>query len=259
MVGQLKSSKATPHSSPERVKTKKSPVFLRAIFLASLVIASCSQEQPTATLEPTNTSFSIRSSTPTFTQTVTPTTTPSHTNTPEPTVTLTPTFFPLFPVVKEWSTYTVPFGDVGVSIQYPADWQVNPINNFDQISFHLDAAREISRNYGYQLYIYKRLIADRHFTDPHTWEPNEGGYKVLWEKPIKVDGLTGVEFVWGPDILGSLEGILYSQEYELDIRLSGSLDHIAEKDVIEIGYDNIIQEHFHIFEYMLQSIRVQNK
>jgi hypothetical protein len=241
---------------------KKAYVFIHAIFLATLVITSCSQVQPTATFEPTTTSYPIRSSTPTFTQTVTPTTTPLPTKTPEPTITLTPTFFPLFPVVKEWSTYTFPFGDVRVSIQYPADWRVN-LNSYPYgdtaITFRLDSQIERSRNYGISLSIENLPIADRHFTDPHTWEPNEGGLKVIWEKQLKVDDLTGIEFIWGSDKLGSLYGNLYSQEYELDLRLNGTFDHIDEKDVIEIGYDKIIQEHFYVFEHMLQSIRVQNK
>jgi hypothetical protein len=254
IIGLLKNAKAIPLNSLERTKMKKVPVISLVVF-ASLLLTSCSQVQPAAILEPTNTSIPIRSSTPTFTEALAATTTPLHTNTPEPTFTTTPTFLPLFPVVKEWSTYTFPFGDVVVSIQYPVDWQVSPINNFDQINFYLDSARGISRNYGYQLQMYKRPIADRHVTDPHTWEPNEGGYKVLWEKPLKVGDLTGVEFVWGGPYL---YGILYSQKYELDIRLAGELDHIDEKDVIETGYDNIIQEHFQVYEYMLQSIRVQD-
>lgn len=241
---------------------KKTLVILLAIFLTSLLIPSCSQVQPIAAQEPTNIPFPTQSSTPTFTQAATPITIPLQTNTPESTVTPTSTLLPPFPVVKEWATYTFSFRDVEVSIQYPADWQVNPSKNSDQITiqifFGLDAAFGISRNYGYLLHIYKRPIADRHITDPHTWEPNEGGYKVLWEKPVKVDDLTGGEFVRGTDLLGSLDGILYSEEYELDIRLSGELDHIDEKEVIEIGYDNIIQEKFYVFEYMLQSIRVQD-
>ena len=166
------------------------------------------------------------------------------------------------PTVTEWYTYRSPSG---VSIEYPAFWQVYTIGTPDSVAFRLDAAKEISIFYWINIDIYNRPIQDRDTADPHTWYPNEGGYEILWERPIIIDNLPGVEFAWGTyknderrwRNMPTLMAILYSEQYQLDIRLTaGFNEETADLALVE-GFDKVIGEKFTVFEYMLQSIRIE--
>lgn len=80
----------------------------------------------------------------TFPKTSSPALPPTNSNTATPsfavTPTLTPTSIPIMPSVSEWYTYTIN----GVSIQYPANWQVHIINSPAFVAFRLDEAIDVS-------------------------------------------------------------------------------------------------------------------
>ena len=94
-----------------------------------------------------------------------------------------------------------------------------------------------------------RPLEDKEITNPHTWAPNEGSYEVLWEKPITVENAQGLEFIWGipaeNQIGGSLIAIYYSEQHELEVRLSTDADDIPTES-----------NRFAVFEHMVQSVQI---
>ncbi|MEJ5309155.1 MAG: hypothetical protein WHX52_05250 [Anaerolineae bacterium] len=110
--------------------------------------------------------------------------------------------------------------------------------------------------------VYNRPRKERAITDPHSWEGNEGGYKVHWEKKISIESAEGLEFVWGAvldnqwDTAPSLEAVYYSEQYELDIRLSTAFDIPYLELMQSSDPAGAISARFGIFEHMVQSIRI---
>ena len=181
--------------------------------------------------------------------------------TPTPTFLVTP--LPVLPEVSRWYTYTF----YVVSFQYPADWQIHSINSTDYsyFNFHayfrLDRATDVSPFYWINLDFY---IQERDaIPNPHSSEPNEGGYAVQWERPISVGGLPGIEFVWGAykgkgewDSLPTLNAWLYYAPKKLDIRLTAAFDRQTIDRALVEGHQPVIDESYVAFHHMLQSIQV---
>lgn len=86
-------------------------------------------------------------------------------------------------------------------------------------------------------------------TDPHSWGPNEGGYEVLWEKPISIQDADGLEFIYGipsdNPVSGWLTAIYYSEKHGLEVRLDSFADTIPTES-----------NKYNIFEHMVKSVRI---
>lgn len=144
--------------------------------------------------------------------------------------------------------------EMGVSIKYPADWNSE---------FSADRAVFLSPDGSRILWeIYPRPLSERALTDPNTWVPNQGGYEIHWSKEISIPHAEGLEFIWGVyqgnawDVAPQLMAVLYSEESELDIRLSTFFDSEIMAKLDEEGPDRTISTHFEVFEQMLQSMQI---
>jgi hypothetical protein len=150
-----------------------------------------------------------------------------------------------------WLIYT---HELGVSIKYPVDWSSE---------FTADGAIFLSPDGSRILWeIYPRPVSERASTDPNTWVPNQGGYEIHWSKSISIPDAEGLEFIWGTQLGNSwgvapqLMAILYSEDAELDVRLSTFFDIEAIATLEEEGPDPTISKHFEEFEQMLQSVQI---
>jgi hypothetical protein len=197
---------------------------------------------PTLTISPT------ASNSPTLTETNTPL--PFSTYAPIPTATRSE--------ITEWTTYVL---TNGVTVDYPTGWTVELIPT--AVYFNPPIMRNPYDNYSNViLEVHHLSLQDRRIADPHSWEPNEGGYEVLWEKPISIDSAEGLEFVWGEvhDNLGEtapmLHAIYYSKRYELDISIFTGFDQRSISSIQEIGFTDTISSRFGVFEHMVQSVRI---
>ncbi len=209
----------------------------------------------------TSSAISIRTVTPlpakTDTATPLPTSTPTITNTP----------IPILPIITDWYTYT---HSSGVSIQYPSGWDTSVYSYTDSVDiyFRLAKALDISPFYQIFLEVYERPINYRKIADPHTWQPNEGGYEIHWEKQLNVDNTPGIIFVWGAYRIGSedqqgewdtfpdLIGILYSEKYELDIRLSAYFNAETARLFDAERFEDVFKARYYVFDHMFRSIRI---
>jgi hypothetical protein len=186
----------------------------------------------------------------------------SSTSTIIPETISTPTPLPILPTVTDWSIFTNPSG---VSIEYPANWQIKTRTDYDNPLFTLDTTSAVSSYYWIYLNVFDRPIEEQRITDPHAWESTDYSYEILWEKPIILDSLSGTEVVvnhYKTDENQSggkiqLMAVLYSETYQLDIRLSTSFDKETADLALEEGFDAVIAEKFTVFEHMLQSIRIE--
>jgi hypothetical protein len=256
--------------------TEPTQLLPTASMTAQATETTASFESPTASTTPQATETMASSPTlpaPTVTvMTTTPLVTESPTLLASPTIPVQPTVISTFnpypepiptqtlipvpppPVATSWLTYT---HLSGVSLQYPADWQVEGDNPMELVVFHPSGASGgISRMV---LRIYDRPLEERVVTDPYTWQPNEGGYEVQWAKPISTLEAEGLQFAWGrysnaDGWQATLMAIYYSEPNELDIRLSTELDYESLQLVESVGFDEVIATRFQVFEQMAQSI-----
>lgn len=181
-----------------------------------------------------------------------------------PTITATP--FPFLPVVSEWLTYTYAGG---VSIQYPAGWKIT-VWDWEEdatISIELPEAIGDSPFYTYRLYIYHRPPEHKSTADPHSWQPNEGGYEIQWEKSVVIDNSPGFVVVWGSfrinpdtnkrewDSTPTLNVNLYNEKYSLDVRLVKSLDRDTVLEFDPETFGSTAWKKYYVFEHMFNSIR----
>ena len=152
--------------------------------------------------------------------------------------TITPIIQPVFEDIK-WNVYRF---DKGVTFEHPSEWNIN-IQAMDFVRFSVYEGNSVRAE------VYDRPVEDSTVTNPHSWGSNEGGYEVLWEKPISIEQANGLEFIWGQQndrqVAGELIVILYSEQYELDVRL------VMEAATIPTNADK-----FRVFEHMVQSIRL---
>ena len=177
-----------------------------------------------------------------------------------PLATAAPTPILQVPVVSEWLTYT---HESGVSVEYPAQWQVQPNPPAGTVLFGIQLDEAYIPSHRVILDVFDRPLKDRAITDPYTWQPNSGGYEVQWAKPISVENASGLEFVWSsyPDQTGQispsfLQANYYSDEYELDIRLSTSIEGDSLELIETIGITDTIASRFAVFEHMVNSVKV---
>jgi hypothetical protein len=143
----------------------------------------------------------------------------------------------------EWATYVF---EVGVSFEYPHDWIIMASREHEEsVEFFATAYLP----YNVRVDVDHRPVKDKAIADPHSWVPNEGGYEVLWEKPIAIENAQGLEFIWGRpaenQIGGMLIAIYYSEQHELEARLSTDADDIPTES-----------NRFAVFEYMVQSVQI---
>ena len=216
------------------------------IVLVVIFLVACRAEQALTTT-PTST---VPIETSTEKPVILPSSTPVHT--PPATVTALPT------AVTSWSTYVFP---EGVSVEYPTGWIVTPYTTLSLVDFSSTAEKYDPLMFTVRVEVYLRAMADREITDPHTWEDNEGGYKVHWEKPISIEGAEGLQFVWGVIQHGqwwtppSLQAVYYSELYELDIRLTTFFDRENIVVATMVDLPESIAARVSVFESMVQSVR----
>ena len=216
------------------------------IVLVGISLVACRAEQALTTI-PTST-------VPVEASTESPLILPSSTpvRTPQATVTALPK------TVTSWSTYVF---TEGVSVEYPTGWIVTPDKTLSLVDFSSRAEKYDPLMVTVRVEVYLRPVADRETTDPHTWEDNEGGYKVHWEKPISIEGAEGLEFVWGVIQHGqwwtppSLQAVYYSELYELDVRLKTSFDREYIELATMVDLPKSIAARVTVFEQMVQSVR----
>jgi hypothetical protein len=134
--------------------------------------------------------------------------------------------------------------DLGVAFEYPSEWRtVSKDTDWILFSVHEDLMRVAVQHLASENSVLRN--------PPDTWGTNEGGYEVLWEKPISLENAQGLEFIWGQSSDNPLAGhrylyaIFYSEEYELQVTLS------MESAIISVDSDK-----FNIFEHMVQSVRI---
>lgn len=216
------------------------------IVLVVISLAACRAEQELTRTIP-------RLTVPAETSTERPVILPSSTpfNTPPATVTVLPA------TVASWSTYV--FAE-GISVEYPTGWIVIPAA-FSDVDFSSTAEKYDPLLFTVRVEVSLRPIADGEITDPHSWEDNEGGYKVHWEKPISVEGAEGLEFVWGVIQHGewwtrpSLQAVYSSELYDLDVRLTTyfARENIELAKMVDLPES--IATRVTVFEHMVQSVR----
>jgi hypothetical protein len=234
-------------------------VFRLALLLTAMVllttctIRNIETDSPIATVFKSPTSLVVPtafvSPIPTQTPLPLPTSTPAPTSTPLPQV----------PIATNWLTYT---HESGISIQYPANWQVTSNPSYGTVVFGVQLNEAFIPSYRVVLDVYDRSHKDRAIANPYTWQPNEGGYEVHWAKPISIEAANGLEFVWGPyydhrwDTRPQLHAIYYSEKYELDIRLSTPIDDGSIALIETNGFTDTIASRFVVFEHMMKSVKI---
>jgi len=158
------------------------------------------------------------------------------------TPTLTPTVIAITqPALHDikWATYVF---DAGVSFEYPHEWIIMASRE-DEDSVEFFATAYLP--YNVSVDIYQRQAWD----NPHSGVPNEGGYEVLWEKPISIENADGLEYIWGipanNQIGGVLTAIYYSKQHQIQVVLRTDADAVPTES-----------NQFSVFEYMVQSVRI---
>lgn len=159
---------------------------------------------------------------------------------------MTSTFTPTLIAVPQpalddikWATYVF---DAGVSFEYPHDWIIMASREGeDSVEFFVTSYLP----YNVSVDVYHRPA----MTDPHAGIPNEGGYEVLWEKPISIENADGLEYISGIPADQHIGGVLFakyfSEQYKLEIILRTDADAIPTE-----------ANKFSVFEYMVQSVRI---
>ena len=234
-------------------------VFRLALLLTAMVLLATCTIRKIETDSPSATVF--KSPIPLVDPTAFVSPVPTQTPLPLPTSTPAPTSTPLpqVPIATEWLTYT---HESGVSIQYPANWQVNTDPSYGTVVFGIRLDEAFIPSYRVVLDVYDRSHKARAIANPYTWQPNEGGYEVHWAKPISIEAASGLEFVWGPyydhrwDARPELFAIYYSEKYELDVRLSTPIDDGSIGLIERNGFTDTIPSRFVVFEHMMKSVKI---
>ena len=203
------------------------------LFASIVFLSACIAKPASAPNNATPNPLTVSVTSANLTQLVLPTASPIPTSTPTSTLVAQPAFENI-----KWATYGF---DVGVTFEYPSDW-ITDSNDTDRVLLS-----------GYEsqvrVEVYNRPLEDRAVADPHSWGPNEAGYKILWEKPISIENAAGLEFIWGrrrdDGSTRYLSAIFYSAQYELDVRLKMEIDTLPPP-----------VDKFRVFEHMVQSVRI---
>jgi hypothetical protein len=172
-----------------------------------------------------------------------PTSAPSSTPALPPIRTPRPTIY-----VKPDVSYT---NSMGVSITLPDGGNIEILSENDQLI--IAAIPPYAR-----FETYRRLAAE--FIDPHTWSPNEGGYEMIWERAIEVNGMSGFQFVWGPprDPMISYEVyvILYNPENSLEIRVLTGFDKDLKDELGTPEFPALFKARYERLDKIVSSIHI---
>ena len=140
----------------------------------------------------------------------------------------------------KWATFAF---DAGVSFEHPSTWTMISSQD-DSVEFSGFASFPYLR-----VEVYHRPIEEKTIGDPHSWQPNEGGYEILWEKSISIENAEGLEFIWGTpadnQLGATLNAMYYSEQHELEVRLSTNTDSTSTQS-----------DAFKLFERIVQSVRI---
>jgi hypothetical protein len=160
-----------------------------------------------------------------------------------------------------WPVFMFPRG---MSVDYLAGWFCEP-NTYDENQHSVGFYPPETDGLPVVVEMYHRPLQERETANPFTWQPNQGGYQVHWSRPITtVQGLVGIEFVWGAysegektwDAPPQLMVVYYSAEHELDVRLTTSFDKPA-LDLLETSSPTeTVAAQFSVFHRMAQSVRL---
>jgi hypothetical protein len=202
------------------------------LFIIATACTAKSTASPTAPILSTPTLLVMP---PTLTATVTETPVPTLTPTG---IVITP---PAFEEIK-WAPYEF---QVGASFEYPSDWFINSITRQeDFVEFVFPYSP-----YNLSARVFDLPVNDKAMTDPHSWGANEGGYELLWEKPISIQDASGLEFIWGVPsdnpVGGWLTAIYYSEKHGLMLRLDTFAHAIPTES-----------NNYNIFEHIVQSVHI---
>ncbi len=234
-------------------------VFPFVLLLIAMVFLTTCTTKSSETISPIATVF--KSSLPFVSPAVFVSPIPTQTALPLPTSSPapTPTPFPQVPIATGWLTFT---HESGVSLQYPANWQVRSNPSYNMVVFGIQLDEGFIPSHRVVLDVYGRSHKDRAITNPYTWQPNEGGYEVHWANPISIAVASGLEFVWGSyydrkwDTRPTLYAVYYSEKFELDVRLSTSIDDGSIKLIETNGFTDTIASRFAVFEHMMKSVYI---
>ncbi len=149
----------------------------------------------------------------------------------------------------------------GVSIDYPTGWMVKDLKDVF-VAFLPAPGDKAFPGFGVTLEVYHRPVQYSAITNPHTWEGNEGGYLVHWQKSIAIKDAQGLEFIWGAlrdqgwDSPVELYAIYYSAQHELDVRVATGIDSYSLELAQTRGLTDTITSRFAYFDHMMQSVRI---
>jgi hypothetical protein len=160
-----------------------------------------------------------------------------------------------------WPVFMFPRG---MSVDYPAGWLLEP-STYDETQHSVWFVAPAVAGPSVGVEIYHRPTQERDVANPFTWQPNQGGYEVHWSRPITtVQGLVGIEFVWGAylenqqtwDTPPQLMVVYYSPEHELDVRVSASFDASTLDLLDTASLTETVATQFGLFHHMAQSVRL---
>lgn len=162
----------------------------------------------------------------------------------------TPASSPIDPI-QDWQAFT---HETGLTISYPPGWNLEPSP---------DGAVFVSPEGSRILWeVYPRPLSERALADPEQWVPNEGGYEIHWSRTVTIPAAEGIELIWGVQegdawqLAPQLMAVLYSEEWELDIRLSTFFSSESIEALDDLGPEHAISIHFVEFEQMLRMIQI---
>jgi hypothetical protein len=161
----------------------------------------------------------------------------------------------------------------GVTVEYPGDWKIEtapsqqPIDWFKFVSPDVEGqTAEIGTEI--VLEVKSLPLAERETIDPHSWVPNEGGYEAHWLTPLQVEGAEGWLFVWGVSHFEhqdpnaglwqqtpSLMAIYYSQQHELEVRVTTTFDDESTSWAQDLGLAETVAIRYPFFDHMMRSVR----
>jgi len=150
----------------------------------------------------------------------------------------------------------------GVTLEYPASWavEVGDAPGGPESAWFRPGDPSLP---AVGVDIYHRSLAEQSVADPHTWQPNEGGYDVRWSQAVKADDLKGILFIWGALLEGEWDGpswliVIYcSPDHELDIRLTTEFTSIDPEQAETIGLAEIVTTRFAEFRHMIESVQIE--
>ena len=157
----------------------------------------------------------------------------------------------------EWKTYSsVAF--INFQLKYPPNWEYNvsEIYGYTNLVIMSDKhERERANDSENNERINVRCPMNKgatEFSNPHSWEPNEGGYKVKHYKELTINNMPAIQYIWSDsDVDGSLtteikrvnDPVVCSFKQLISFGIEPIEDVISKQEV----YNRIIQS-FHYLD-----------